>query len=411
MINCCKIRTRPELTMPPLYVAHTPELLALLAFIFVCAIVPMFFMQKAIPSLVPQDHPQTRWMDGLRGVAAVLVSLNHAPLVLINLAIVPKVFYFDLDDSSILKFFGAVGVQIFFCITGVLFAGKILSAKPIDWTVFYAKRVRRIVPAFFLAAVLALLIAAWFSWPIVQRTGDIISALPAIFGFGLLPMPTVNGFNFDRLLGVAWTLAIEWKFYFVLPIVYIAIQKSRKLTFAAIILFAIVDLFLNGLSAWAFFIPGALCSLISAQQFSRKTRITSALAAVVIVIFMFYRAGAKGDYGLEQWLTVSALFAALTVSRPGLLAIRAFIALGTVSYSFYLLHVMTIFAVFALVDQYVVGAGELTMIQFALLSGAALALASMISTASYMLVERRFMHKVASAKQKVVESSAPQPAT
>ncbi|MFJ2683760.1 acyltransferase family protein [Pseudomonas sp. NPDC087342] len=344
-------------------------------------------------------------MDGLRGIAAVLVSLNHAPLVLINLAIVPKVFYFDLVDSSILKFFGAVGVQIFFCITGLLFAGKILSAKPIDWTDFYAKRVRRIVPAFFTAALLAILIASWFSWPIVQRTEDIIPSLPSIFGFGLLPMPTINGFNFGRLLGVAWTLAIEWKFYFVLPIVYIAVQRNRKLTFAAIILFAVIDLFLNGLSAWAFFIPGALCSLISTRKFSDNIRRVSTLAVVVIVTFMFYRAGAKGDYGLEQWLTISALFAALTVSRPGLLAVHAFVALGTVSYSFYLLHVMTIFAIFALVDQYVIGVGELSMMQFALLSGAALAFASMISTVSYIFVERRFMHKAASAKPNVSVSS------
>ncbi|WP_332846881.1 acyltransferase family protein [Pseudomonas lactucae] len=378
--------------MSSLYVAHTQELIALLLFAFICVLTPMFFLHKAIPSLIPQDHPKTRWMDGLRGVAAALVSLNHAPLVLINLIIVPKVFYFDLVDSSFLSFFGAIGVQVFFCITGFLFAGKIFSSRPIDWTDFYAKRVRRIVPAFFLASVIALLIALWFSWPLVQKLSDIIPALPAVFGFGLLPMPTINGFNFSRLLGVAWTLAIEWKFYFVLPIVYIAIIYNRKKTLAAIIAFAFIDLYLNDASAWAFFIPGALCALFSAKEFSRSTRIIAGFIATGIILAMFYRIGAKSNYGLEQWLTVSALFAALTISRPSILATRVFVALGTVSYSFYLLHAMTLFAVFAFIDRYILGAGDLTMIQFYLAAGGALALASILSTASYILVEKRFMH-------------------
>ncbi|CRM44834.1 acyltransferase [Pseudomonas sp. 58 R 3] len=377
--------------MPTLYVAHTPELIALLIFAFVCALAPMFFLQKIIPSLIPQAHPKTRWMDGLRGVAAALVSLNHAPLVLINLVIVPKVFYFDLVDSSILSFFGAIGVQVFFCITGFLFAGKIFSKNPIDWTDFYAKRVRRIVPAFFLAGLIASIIGLWFSWPLVQKTSDIIPAIPAIFGFGLLPMPTINGFNFSRLLGVAWTLAIEWKFYFVLPIVYIAVCHDRKKSLSAIIAFAFIDLYLNDASAWAFFIPGALCALFSGKEFKHSTRIVAGLIALAIVIAMFYRIGAKANYGLEQWLTVSALFAALAISRPGILATRLFVALGTVSYSFYLLHAMTLFAVFAVIDRYIIGAGELTMVQFYLVAGGSLALASILSTASYLLVEKRFM--------------------
>ncbi len=352
----------------------------------------MFFLQKLIPTLIPQNHPKTRWMDGLRGVAAALVSLNHAPLVLINLVIVPKVFYFDLSDSSILSFFGAIGVQVFFCITGFLFAGKLFSAKPIDWTDFFAKRVRRIVPAFFLAAFTALLIALWFSWPLVQKTSDIVPALPAVFGFGLLPMPTINGFDFARLLGVAWTLAIEWKFYFVLPIIYIAIKHNRKRALAAIIAFAVLDLYLNDSSAWTFFIPGALCAIFSAKEFTRTTRVVAGLIACGALALMFYRIGAKANYGLEQWLTVSVLFAALSVSRPGILATRIFVALGTVSYSFYLLHAMTLFAVFAFIDRYIVGAGQLSMAQFYMTAGGALALASILSTASYILIERRFMH-------------------
>jgi len=378
--------------MNPLYVVHTPEILALLVFLFACAALPMFIFQRTTPSLVPEVHPKSRWLDGLRGVAAIMVSLNHAPFVLINLAVVPKVFYFDPADSELLKFLGAIGVQIFFCITGLLFASKVLSDKPVDWSDFFVKRVRRIVPAYFAAAVLAITVGFWFSWPIHQDIASMVAAIPALFGFGLLPLPTLNEFNFARLMGVSWSLAIEWRFYLVLPLIYIAIKKSRNITLLSIIVFALLDLFLNGASAWVFFIPGALCSMFSAREFSKNLRGAALILAIAAISLMFYRFGHKGIFGLEQFLNVSVIFAALTIACPSLLTTRTLVAMGSVSYSFYLLHAMLLFLVFGAVHFYWVEISELSLAQFAVLAGCTLAFASIVSTLSFVFIERRFMH-------------------
>lgn len=168
---------------------------------------------------------------------------------------------------------------MFFFITGLLFAGKRLSEKTVDWCEFNVKRVRRVVHAYVAAVLLAIVIAAWFSWPII------------------------NGFNFSRLLGVTWTLANEWRFYFVLPFIYLAVNKSKKATFTAIIAFAIADLAISGVNSWSFFIPGALCSLIAGKNFGRNVRVIAGVVALAAVVFIYYRSGQK-NYGLEQWFNV-----------------------------------------------------------------------------------------------------------
>lgn len=373
-------------------------------FLFFCALSPMLLISRLIPSLVAEEHPRTKWMDGVRGVAAILVSVNHAPLMLINLVILPKVFYFDIDDTKILSFFGAFGVQIFFCITGLLFARKILSSKPLDWTDFFEKRLRRVVPAYFMAALLALALGAWFAWPSALEPSAVIAALPALFGFGFFPMPVINGIEFYRFLGVAWSLAIEWRFYFVLPVIYIAIKKNRNATFGAILLFAVIDLLLNASSSWVFFITGALCSLFVLKDFTGRVRAVATLVAVLAVVFIFYRAGIKPNYGIEQWLSVSVLFAALTISRPRVFARRTLVAMGTVSYSFYLLHVMTLCFVVGAINFYVVDVGTLSFNNYALMLGGALCLASIVSTISYIFIERRFMHKPMSTKSAALQA-------
>ncbi|CAI8799250.1 acyltransferase family protein [Pseudomonas sp. IT-P294] len=392
--------------MEALRILPAAETWMLLAFLFSCVLLPMLFLSRLIPSLAPEGHAETRWIDGLRGFAAAIVSLNHAPMVIANLVVMPKVFYLDSVNSKIPMLFGATGVQLFFCITGLLFTSRIVSKKTIDWTDFYAKRVRRVVPVYFVAATFAIIIAAWFSWPITQKPVEIIKALPGVYAFKFLPMPIINEFDFKRLLGVSWTLAIEWRFYFALPIIYIAAKKSINATLAAIIIFAIVDLWLSELSSWAFFIPGALSSFVMSKHFSKQVRTIASFVAVAALITIFYRVGDKSDYGLEQWVSVSILFTALTISRPRLLSARTFVAMGTVSYSFYLLHCMVLFLVFGAVHLYWTDVGLLSITNFSLLAGITLCFVSIISTASYIFIERRFMLKSGDANVNIVQGSS-----
>jgi peptidoglycan/LPS O-acetylase OafA/YrhL len=376
------------LSQPLFYV---PFLLSvgMLVVLFVSALLPMFFLPYLFPALTEDAHQETRWLDGLRGIAATTVALNHAPFVLVNLKVVPKVFVFQ--HQILFSFFGSIGVQVFFCITGMLFTSKLLFSDEVNWTSFFRKRLRRTVPGYFSACALALAIAVWYSFPVKQPIGEILVALPQILSFGLMPLPAFNGFHLGRLLGVNWSLAIEWRFYAVLPILFVLVRDLRSLALIAIVAFAIFDSVLSGKSTWAFFVSGAICAPLMYRSFGRKVRVAS-YAVMAVVLFVFARYwGEFSNYGPERLLLMTVLFSSIVIARPWALSIKPLVAMGAVSYSFYLLHSMVLFVLFEAFRRYAFDVATLSLISFTALAGATLAFATMLSTASYFYIERPFM--------------------
>lgn len=382
---------------------EVPLLLAsgVLVALFASMLGAMFILSRALPVLVSDSHAKSQWLDGLRGLAAALVALNHAPMVLINALIIPKVFYFPVSMTPLFSLLGALGVQLFFCITGSLFAKKVMFAKSLDWADFFAKRVRRIVPAYFLVAFLALLIVWWMTRKLPLEW----SSLPAVFSFGLIPLPTINGFELSRVLGVNWSLAIEWRFYMFLPIIFVFSRRYPIVVLCALTAFAVSDLALTQASSWSFFVIGAWGSLLMKREFSVWLRRGALVVAVAAVATLTLNWMGAPNYGLQRWATVAVLFAALAIARPKALMLKPFAALGTVSYSFYLLHAMTLFAAVTAFSRYGGDAGLLGIGGFMLLAGGALVLAAALATASYLLIERRFMR--AAVKLSALSASIP----
>lgn len=379
--------------MNTLQSVHASELLLWLGFLFLCALAPALMPNRSLIVDSVSVHKNTQWIDGLRGISAVLVSVNHAPFVLLNIGITSSTFYIDNGASDIPRFLGALGVQFFFCITGMLFAKKVFSPKDVDWTEFYKRRIKRVVPAYVFAVLLAIVIAVWFTWPVEQDAMEVITLAPGLFAFGLIPTPNINGFNFDRLLGPVWTLAIEWRFYFGLPIIYLAYRKSARLTLGLVTIFAIIDLRLTGQSSWSFFVIGTWCALLPADGFSRNMQRGALLAAVAAIVFMACRIDERNEYGLEQWLNVFTLYAFITIAKPGTLTARVLTTMGAISYSFYLLHCMVLFLVFAAIDRYVTDLGSMPVEGVMIIAGATLALSTVLASVSYSEIESRFMHR------------------
>ncbi len=87
-------------------------------------------MQKRIPPL-----------DGLRGIAIILVLIHHFSLGLVF----PQTAAGKLLDRILAA--GWIGVDIFFVLSGFLITGILLDAGT-DWTRFYRNRAFRIVPVF-----------------------------------------------------------------------------------------------------------------------------------------------------------------------------------------------------------------------------------------------------------------------
>lgn len=347
------------------------------------------------PALTGASPPSTAWIDGLRGLAATLVLMNHVPLVIANhLQLAPTI---DPEATRWVNYLGVVGVQLFFCITGFLFAGKILGSRNVDWTDFFVRRIRRLVPAYALAvlvvlAVAAVAIDAGFDYP-----ASAVAALPHMMSFGIFVLPEVQGFDMGRLLGVNWTLAIEWRFYAVLPLLFALRRFGHMNGPLSLLVFTLLLVPLLGAGIWLYFIVGAATTWLAKVEVARALRVPLALLAMGAVLSMAWNWDDLASQKVLQGLHVAVLFLSLCLLRPRCLTTRAVTALGTISYSLYLLHMTVLFVVFGLCHRFLFDVTALPAEGFALMGGLGVALCVLLAALSYDHVERRFMGERKSA--------------
>lgn len=152
-------------------------------------------------------------IDGLRAIAVVAVILCH------------------LNESWLPG--GFLGVDMFFVISGFLIGGIIYrdaNAGTFSWKQFYLRRIRRILPAFFAVVICCLIVGAYIYAPDSpeweKAKGTAIWSLPFVDNIFL----AVSSFYFANstqfnIFNHLWSLAVEEQFYFVYPIILIALIK------------------------------------------------------------------------------------------------------------------------------------------------------------------------------------------
>jgi peptidoglycan/LPS O-acetylase OafA/YrhL len=170
------------------------------------------------PSLSPSPrtpdlHGHLPVLDGLRGLAILLVLVHHFNILhpagplereLIRL--------FDL---------GKHGVDLFFVLSGFLITGLLLDAKgsPGYFRNFYARRTLRIFPLYYATlAFFLLVLPAWYgretaTLPLAMRWGLEADIWPWYFGYASnIQFALREGFG-PAGLDITWSLAIEEQFY------------------------------------------------------------------------------------------------------------------------------------------------------------------------------------------------------
>ncbi len=172
-------------------------------------------------------------LDGLRGVAILLVIFLH------NFGFMN---YF---------FFGWLGVDLFFVLSGFLITDILLKSlgKPYFLRNFYMRRLLRIFPLFYLILVICLFI------------------LPAIKSLDLDISYYINNqvwlwtylqnwlFVFkepygDKILLHTWSLAVEEQFYLVWPITILLVRKPKALL--AVVLMVLVGVAAARYAVWVY---------------------------------------------------------------------------------------------------------------------------------------------------------------
>lgn len=163
-------------------------------------------------------------LDGLRGIAILLVMVHHFTFSEPTLTAYQPTLI-DARIGSVLFFFWT-GVDLFFVLSGFLITGILLDTRGSEkyFTTFYARRTLRIFPLYYLVLFLALVVLPNFpalhaTLTAQEETGQVV--MPAqwpywlyLTNFAIADRGWVHGW-----VDVAWSLAIEEQFYLVWPLV------------------------------------------------------------------------------------------------------------------------------------------------------------------------------------------------
>lgn len=152
-------------------------------------------------------------LDGLRGIAIVLVLLHHNTLYRPDQGVDRWIATLPLS--------GWIGVDLFFVLSGFLITGILLDSRTSKsyYTSFYARRALRIFPLYYLCLFLGLVLLPMLPelHRVVVGPYEIPPKLPYwlyLTNFSIADRGMVHGW-----LDVAWSLAIEEQFYIVWAIV------------------------------------------------------------------------------------------------------------------------------------------------------------------------------------------------
>jgi peptidoglycan/LPS O-acetylase OafA/YrhL len=313
-------------------------------------------------------------LESLRGLLAATILACHALVSFYcfrtgQWAQAPSRFY---------NYMGTESVEMFFFMSAFLFWSKCLSPKGLGgYGSFLLKRFRRLAPAYYVSVVVLLLIV------LVRTHFHLAVSLRVFLGqavlwFLFIPIPTTNGLPVTSINAyVTWTLCLEVIFYLSLPLLFRIFKGYRIVAGMGAVMTVYGFLALRGISTTSDFHKTSVVSLIVlfldlffgfgfglgmllAFVFHkcppewlavlRQRRWTPVpLLCLAAPIFLPIKL-----YDAPQFLCVIVFFAFVAAGNDlfGLLSWRGVFLLGTVSYSFYLMHGIVLYLMSHALDHW-----------------------------------------------------------
>jgi exopolysaccharide production protein ExoZ len=292
-------------------------------------------------------------MEGLRGFAVFLVFIVHF------VALVKPWISNDSTFSTIaqsLHTIGNTGVDLFFVLSGYLIYGSLISRKQ-GYLRFMSRRLQRIYPAFIV--VFAVYVVSSFIFPAESKLPISVSdkIVYLVQNFFLLP----GLFPIEPMITVAWSLSYEMFYYLLIPLVIGAFGLRHRSVvwriafFLSITLAIVVYCFVNGGHVrLIMFIAGiVLYEVMNNTQAPSPSGSIGVTALVLGLLATLFPVAGSGAYSLK----ICILFVSFSTlcwacfRRPSARLARSFSWtplrwLGNMSYSYFLLHGLTLKAAF-----------------------------------------------------------------
>ncbi|MBY5783058.1 MULTISPECIES: acyltransferase family protein [Rhizobium] len=274
-------------------------------------------------------------LDGLRGVAALLVVGAHIGLI------------FPITAPHLVTM-GDEAVGLFFALSGFLMA-HLYGSRPVtkeNVLDFLVSRFARIYPVYLVAVVLVAMLSSMPNLDFVQPIAGVTDFLRHVFLLGSS--------------GVFWSIPPEIQFYLLFPVLWLCLAQPQR--YSGMIVGLTVVVVVDGLvelpgpgivlvSKLPYFLFGALAGIMH-SHWNRwiPSALTGILTLFLVAVFFTYRHILPG-FSPEFWSLQSAVAAAVIV---GLVARQPPIAadvlaaapvrfLGKISFSLYLFHVPIMF--------------------------------------------------------------------
>jgi peptidoglycan/LPS O-acetylase OafA/YrhL len=379
--------------------AFQPSILFGLLTIVLCGLVVFALARLTGPAHDVSENRQQS-LDGLRGFLATGVFLHHFALT----------FYLHatgkwaVPDSRFYSLLGSISVSLFFMITGFLFWQKlVLKNGRVNWGSLYISRIFRILPLYWFAVAVVVLIVLWAGGP--QLNVPLRNFLKQIgYWVSFANYPDINKYHstYSIVAGVLWTLKYEWLFYLSLPVLAIFIVLNEKIpgtlwVLAAVVLWLsyrpiYIDTLLISSVYLVYFLAGAVAASLARNERARFAASHPAVTVVALISLMLAFALFEGEYVFNRAILLAAFFipVALGNSIFGILSLEPFRVLGDISYSVYILHGIVLYVLYTLLFPATINPQSNAYLFYGLMAVTGIVVV-VISWITYSLVERPFI--------------------
>ncbi len=340
-------------------------------------------------------------MDGLRGVAIIMVVLTHvsggagaALSIVRNTNGWSSGFNLPFWLAKILES-SANGVQLFFVVSAFTLTIRACQTKS-DLKGYALRRIARVGPAYWLSGIAYTLFSG-----LAPRLWAPNGVSPVDLGIAAVFGSVWQGGAAFAIVPGGWSVCDEIAFYVALPFI-IRLINGRIPVALALTVFSMVcaevwSLYLKHIHAWGFqancapiyqapvFMWGITAALV-AMRYELRSRPTLAIVLILTALIVVPLVHVPGIAPHIVFAMVVAMATALVARHsPSLLGGRAIGRVGEVSYSLYLIHFAILFGSFRAATSLIPAGNALTLLlHFAITFPASFALASV----SYRFIEQ-----------------------